>query len=489
MALINHEWSKRKRFVPLRRLMDRAFSAVTTLFPCVTMSPLSVAELLPARSGLFDLIVMDEASQIRPEDAFGSLLRGRQTVIVGDPKQLPPTDFFERLFDGEEDDEEDSPEGTKSVLDLAARAFAPKRRLLWHHRSRHQSLIAFSNRHFYDDELVVFPAAAEPGEDLGVELRQVGGLWRGGEGRRVNIEEARAIVAEVVARAARRPDLSMGVVAMNVAQADLIRREIDVQATRNDALRRYLEVWEERANPREPFFVKNLENVQGDERDVVLISLGYGRNAEGVRHQRFAPIQRNSDGDRRLNLLFTRARSKIVVFASLQPEEVLADGKARGVRILRDSLAYAREGGVLPARTDGTTGSPESPFEEAVRRTLIARGFDVVPQLGVQGYRIDLAVRDPDDPTRYVVGIECDGATYHRARCVRDRDRLREENLKRLGWRIVRVWSTDWFGNPDGAAEALAATIKREIEAAREDGRSPVQPHGTAAALRPASAP
>lgn len=483
MTLINHELTKKRRFLPLRRLMDRSFLAVTTLFPCVMMSPLAVAELLPARMDLFDLVIMDEASQVRPEEAFGSLLRGRQAVIVGDPKQLPPTAFFDRLFDGQEDDDEDAIPAAESVLDLATRAFAPNRRLLWHYRSRHQSLIAFSNRHFYDDELVVFPAAAEPGMDLGVELRDVGGFWRGGEGHRVNIEEARAVAAEVAARARRRPDLSMGVVAMNAAQAELIEREIALMAVQDEALRRYLEAWEERESPREPLFVKNLENVQGDERDVVLISLGYGRTPEGALHQRFAPIQRKSDGDRRLNVLFTRARSKVVVFASLQPEDIQAEGKARGVGILRDYLAYAREGGRLPAKSDGTAGAPESPFEEAVRRTLVARGFDVVPQLGVQGYRLDLAVRDPDDRSRYVLGIECDGATYHRARWVRDRDRLRQQNLERLGWRIVRVWSTDWFRDPDGEAERLAAAVRRAIDAARQDRPSRAQPPAVQGAM------
>lgn len=485
MALINNELTKKTRFVPIRKLRDRAFDAVTTLFPCVMMSPLSVAELLPARQNLFDLIVMDKASQIRPKDAFGSLLRGQQTVIVGDPKQLPPTSFFDRPFEGEEDEDDDALPAAESVLDLAMRCFAPHRRLLWHYRSRHQSLIAFSNRHFYDDELAVFPAAVEPGEDLGVELRWVGGRWRGGESHRVNIEEAQAVVAEVATRAARRPDLSMGVVTMNKAQAELIEREIELHAATNEALRRYLEAWEERTSPREPCFVKNLENVQGDDRDVMVISLGYGKSEDGVLHQRFAPIHRTSDGDRRLNVLFTRARSKIVVFASLQPEEILADGKARGVRMLRDYLAYARERGVLPALTDGTTGGPESPFEEAVRRTLRGRGYDVVSQLGVQGYRLDLAVRDPDDPSRYVIGIECDGATYHSARCVRDHDRLRLQNLERLGWRIERVWSTDWFRDPGGEAERLVAAIVRAIEDARWKRAAPALLRSSEAAVAP----
>jgi very-short-patch-repair endonuclease len=468
MELIRNELTKKGGFIKLRRLMDQAFKAVTTLTPCVMMSPLTVAETLPAQHGLFDLVVMDEASQIRPEDALGALLRARQAVIVGDPQQLPPSRFFDRLVERDEadGDEEDADDAivAESVLDLAERAFAPSRRLLWHYRSRHESLIAFSNRHFYDDSLIVFPAPSGPGEDLGVELRDAGGTWRGGAGNRVNVEEARAIVDSVAALVRRAPDRSIGVVTMNQAQMELVQRELDLKAHGDAALTEYLREWEERTDPREPLFVKNLENVQGDERDLILVSLGYGRTPEGTLYQRFVPIQRAADGHRRLNVLFTRARSKLIVFASIRPEEIQAEGKARGVQVLRDYLIYARDGRL---ETGVAGGEPESPFEDAVRRVLVARGYDVACQVGVQGYRIDLAVRHPQERTRFVLGIECDGATYHRARSARDRDRLRQENLERLGWRITRIWSTDWFRDPSAASRRLIAIVDQAIAEAQ----------------------
>lgn len=476
MALIEHEMTKSRGFVRLRRLMDHAFAAVTTLTPCVMMSPLAVAELLPARYDLFDLLVIDEASQVKPEDALGTLLRAKQAVIVGDPKQLPPTRFFDRLIDDGADPEEegDDPIAAESVLDLAEHAFAPSRRLLWHYRSRHESLIAFSNGRFYDDSLIVFPAPAQPGEALGVELREVGGVWRGGAGNRVNVEEVRAVVEEISALAQRGPDRSIGVVTMNQAQMELIERELEQRARADSVLADYQRQWEERADPREPLFIKNLENVQGDERDVILVSLGYGRTPEGVLHQRFMPIQRRADGHRRLNVLFTRARSKLIVFASIKPEEILADGRSDGVQVLRDYLTYARDGRLEIGIGEG---EPESPFEESVQGVLVGHGYNVACQVGVAGYRIDLAVRHPRDHARFVIGIECDGATYHSAKSARDRDRLRQEALERLGWRITRVWSTDWYRDPAAASRRLIEAIDQAIAEA-----TPPPAHDRAAA-------
>jgi very-short-patch-repair endonuclease len=468
MTKIGSERGKGPRFVKLRRVMAQAFNAVTTLTPCVMMSPLAVAETLPARYDLFDLVVMDEASQIKPEDALGALLRARQAVIVGDPQQLPPTRFFDRLIAlddvGADDEDGDDAIVAESVLDLAEQAFAPSRRLLWHYRSRHESLIAFSNHHFYDDRLIVFPASAPPGEDLGVELRQVGGIWRGGKDNRVNLEEARAIVEQVADLARRAPDRSIGVVTMNQKQMELIEAQLELRARTDQALSDYLREWEARTDLREPLFVKNLENVQGDERDVILVSLGYGRTPDGVLHQRFAPIQRAADGHRRLNVLFTRARSKLIVFASIKPEEIQAEGKAPGVQVLRNYLIYARDGWL---GSDDKVGEPESPFEDAVRRVLVSRGYDVACQVGVAGYRIDLAVRHPQERARFVLGVECDGATYHSAKSARDRDSLRQENLERLGWRIVRVWSTDWFRDPSSATRRLIRAVEQAIAEAQ----------------------
>lgn len=475
-CLLQNEYSKQKRHVPVRDLLNRAGGAVTTLTPCLMMSPLTVAQYLKPGGLIFDLVVMDEASQIKPEDAIGAMLRGQQVVIVGDPKQLPPTNFFDRAI-GEGDEEEEGPseEGglrltqedrivAESVLDLALRAFRPARRLRWHYRSQHENLIAFSNRAFYDNNLVVFPSAHAPSETLGIEMVHVNGSWR----ERINEEEAKLVAASAASFMQRHPNLSLGIVAMNQPQRDLIRAEIDALVAHNVKLVEYMERWEEALE--EPF-VKNLENVQGDERDVIFISLGWGRTPQGALHQRFYPVNRRDDGHRRLNVLFTRAKRKIVLFTSLHAEDILvSETSAPGVRVLRDYLAYARDGRL--ERGNVRDEEADSPFETSVAGALRALGHDVALQVGVAGYRIDIAVRHPEEPDRFVLGIECDGATYHRAKSARDRDRLRQEALERLGWRLTRVWSTDWFHDPISQTKRLS----REISAALTQQPSGARP-------------
>ena len=472
-ALLLNEFTKQRRHIPVRELMGRASDAVLALTPCLMMSPLTVAQYLKPGRVAFDLVVMDEASQIKPEDALGAMLRGRQAIIVGDPKQLPPTNFFDRALEEaeeEEPDDEDSAQlsaedriAAESVLDLAMRAFQPARRLRWHYRSQHQSLIAYSNRAFYGDDLVVFPAATAASETLGVELVRVDGRWRD----RVNAEEAKAVALAVAEFTHRHSDLSLGLVAMNQSQRELIEAEIDLLTTGYPGIAQYRDAWEKRL---EPFFVKNLENVQGDERDVIFVSLGWGRTPEGAMHQRFFPVNRREDGHRRLNVLFTRAKRKIVVFASLDPEDIVVDPEktSRGVRVLREYLSYARDGRLEPGVE--SDGKADSPFEASVANALRARGHDVALQVGVAGYRIDIAARHPEQPDRFLLGIECDGAAYHSAKSARDRDRLRQEALERLGWRLTRVWSTDWFRDPAGQIDRLSAEIERAVADAGQSG-------------------
>ena len=472
-ALLRNEFTKQKRYVRTRELMGRASDAVLALTPCLMMSPLTVAQYLKPGKVAFDLVVMDEASQIKPEDALGAMLRGRQAIIVGDPKQLPPTNFFDRALEEAEEEEPDDEDparlsaddriAAESVLDLAMRAFQPARRLRWHYRSQHQSLIAYSNQAFYDNDLVVFPAATAASETLGVELVRVDGRWRD----RVNAEEGKAVASAVAEFAHRHPGLSLGVVAMNQSQRELIEAEIDLLMTGSPGIAQYRDEWDKRL---EPFFVKNLENVQGDERDVIFVSLGWGRTPEGAMHQRFFPVNRREDGHRRLNVLFTRAKRKIVVFASLDPEDIVVDPEktSRGVRVLREYLAYARDNRLEPGIKGDATA--DSPFETSVANALRARGHDVALQVGVAGYRIDIAAHYPDQPDRFVLGIECDGVAYHSAKSARDRDRLRQEALERLEWRLTRVWSTDWFRDPAGQVDRLSAEIERAVAEAGQGG-------------------
>ena len=453
-ALIQHQISLQRRHASLRSLLDRAGNAIRALKPCFMMSPMSVAQYLAPGHSRFDLVVMDEASQMRPEDALGAIARASQVVVVGDPEQLPPTTFFEKQDSEDMDDaegEELGVDGQESILDLAKSSFGPIRLLNWHYRSRHAGLIAFSNRHFYGNRLVVFPSPREDDPMHGVKLVNVQGTYSHGR----NEIEADAIVEAVLEFVQHKPDWSLAIVAMNSAQRELIAEKVDAAFAADPTAEAYRSSW---ADGMEPLVVKNLENVQGDERDAVFISTVYGPDEAGTFAQRFGPINLQM-GHRRLNVLFTRAKHTLRVFTSMSPESIRADGASRGVGVLREFLIYARDGHTPDQGP--TAGEPENDFERWFVERLTARGHDVVPQFGVAGYRIDLAIRHPSKPGSFILGVECDGATYHGSRAARDRDRLRQEVLERLGWHLHRVWSTDWFRNPERELEIILEKVKR----------------------------
>jgi very-short-patch-repair endonuclease len=458
LVLIHNEIGKQRRHIPIRDLLDRAGKAVHQMKPCFMMSPLSIAQFLKPSGLRFDLVVIDEASQMRPEEALGAIARCGQLVVVGDPMQLPPTSFFDRTDRtlGDEIDEEEVIDN-EAILDLALAEFRPARELRWHYRSRHESLIAFSNRKFYDDQLIVFPSPLDPDRTkrqpkLGVYHHFVGGSYKG----RVNIKEAQAVAEAAVAFMTAEPNRSLGVVTLNQAQREVLLDEVERLIARERSAQKYVEQWE---GTLEPFFIKNLENVQGDERDVIFISTVYGPDAAtGAVMNRFGPIN-GINGHRRLNVLFTRAKNRVEIFTSMQPGDIRAGaGSQPGVHALRDYLEYATSG-----RLEVGTASdrePDSEFEELVQERLRQKGFDVTPQVGVAGYFIDLAIKHPKR-TGYLLGVECDGATYHSSRSARDRDRLRQEVLERLRWNIYRIWSTDWFQNPEEELQRLLAHIEK----------------------------
>lgn len=451
MRLIELEISKQQQHPPIRNLMDRAGQAIQQLMPCFMMSPLTVAQFLQPGGLHFDLVIMDEASQLRPEDAIGAIARGSQFVIVGDPKQLPPTDFFHRANDSEDDDGSVADE--ESILDAALAVVRPARRLKWHYRSRHESLIAYSNREFYDRDLVVFPSPHNTHGDYGVrQVRVPDGHFK----NRVNMKEVERIAQDAIEFMQQHPDRSLGIVAMNQPQRDAISLRMDELFESHPAAEAYRLKWEDTL---EPFFVKNLENVQGDERDAIFISTVYGPDEEGNFHQRFGPIN-TSGGHRRLNVLFTRAKYQVVVFTSMVSGMIRADERSSwGVRVLKGYLDYASTGRLTQPVVQ-TGRSPESDFEISVARRLQEAGFEVVPQVGVAGYFIDLAVRHPAYPGTFALGIECDGSMYHSAKSARDRDRLRQEILENLGWRIYRIWSLDWYRNTARETQRLIARVK-----------------------------
>ena len=457
-SLVLLEIGKQKRHIPIRQLLDRAGGAVQAMKPCFMMSPLSVAQYLKPGGLRFDLLVIDEASQMRPEDAVGAIARCGQIVVVGDPKQLPPTAFFARGDGGDDDDEADEEVDAESILDLAQTVFRPMRRLRWHYRSRHGSLVAFSNREFYDGDLMVFPSPAEAEPGQGVASVKVDGIYKA----RSNQAEVEAVCAAAVEHMRARPDRSLGIATMNGVQRDLIALEMDRLAATLPEVEDYRERW---SGTLERFFVKNLENVQGDERDVIFISTVFGPPAPGARVlQRFGPIN-GASGHRRLNVLFTRAKHHVRLFTSMTPEDITAGPDSpRGAQVLKAYLAYAQTGRLDAGIETGREA--DSDFEVFVRDRLRAAGYDAVPQVGVAGYFIDLAVRDPRSPATFLLGIECDGASYHSSRSARDRDILRQQVLEGLGWTIYRIWSTDWFRDPKGQTDKLLSFIGRALEQA-----------------------
>ena len=457
MALIENEIGKKQRYIPVRDLTQRAGNALAELKPCWMMSPLAVAQYLPKGSVKFDLCIIDEASQMPPESAIGALLRCEQVVVVGDTNQLPPSSFFKTLIDDEEADD-DVAVLNESVLEMANSVFRPARRLRWHYRSRHSGLIKFSNRLVYDDKLIVFPSATEAVSRMGVEYRRVDGRYKAG----TNPIEAKAVIEAIIDFMQTDPDRSLGVVTLNQKQRDLITEEFEYAVVNNRVVQKYVDTWKERNDGLEEFFIKNLENVQGDERDVMFIGTVYGAEQPGSRvMQRFGPIN-GLAGKRRLNVLFTRAKQKIVTFSSMTGADIEADENGNpGAYMLKRWLEYCASG-VLDAGIE-TENEPDSEFEVFVMDQIRAMGCKPVPQVGVAGYFVDIGVRHPGWPHGYILGVECDGATYHSAKSARDRDRLRQEILEGLGWKLHRIWSTDWFNNPGREAERLRQVVVERL--------------------------
>lgn len=452
MGLIKHQLQLQHGHRSIRYILNKAGGALYALMPCVMMSPASVAQHLPRRPDCFDLLIIDEASQMRPEDALGGLLRSRAAVIVGDPKQMPPSDLFTSRPGETADDDNEDPGDVESVLTLAYGNFERPRRLRWHYRSRHESLIAFSNQHFYNGELEVFPSADRDASRLGVSYQLVESGYR----KSLNVPEAKAVVDFVARHARQFPNESLGIVALNAPQADMIHELLELLRVEDPEVADFFARFEDGL---EPIFVKNLENVQGDERDAIALSTVYGADESGAVHQRFGLLNRSS-GDRRLNVLITRAKKRVHVVTSLRPGDVrITDSSRRGVKMLHDYLEFARTG-ELPTLGVATGRAPDSAFETSVLAALHRHDVEAEPQIGVHGYVIDIGVRDPHNPQRFFLGVECDGARYHQTRSARERDRLRQQVLEGLGWRIHRIWSTDWFERPDWELERLLRSIR-----------------------------
>ncbi len=486
MSHLRRELARQRGLAPLRKTIRTAAAAIRAIKPCFMMSPLTVAQLLEGGAPEFDLVIFDEASQLPPEDAVGAVVRGRQLVVVGDPKQLPPTNFF-AVASGVVDagvDEEGTPlyEDAESILEEFMGAGFPTSRLKWHYRSTHESLITFSNVQFYDADLYTFPSVERDRAAGGLQFELVAdGVY---EGKGLNMAEARRVASEVMRfakeqlerRARGEAPLSLGVGTFNLRQQIAIQDELE--RLRRDDLS--TEAFFDRGAP-EPFFVKNLENIQGDERDVIFLSVTYARGADGRMRYQLGPLN-GENGWRRLNVLTTRARERMCVFSSIRGEDVsVVQTASRGARLLREFLTYA-EHGRLESAAAALAAETESPFERDVLQELTQRGLAVVPQVGDAGYRIDLGIVDDAAPGRFVCGVECDGVAYHSSESARDRDRLRQQVLENRGWTIFRVWSTDWFKDRRGQIERLVGLIEEARTRARDDAAAAEEARSRAAA-------
>jgi superfamily I DNA and/or RNA helicase len=420
------------------------------------MSPLSVSQFLPADLAKmqFDVVVFDEASQLLPEDAIGAIYRGKQLVVTGDNQQLPPTTFFQQFADDGESEDDDAPPLFESILDACLGAGFSRQMLRWHYRSRHEHLIAFSNENYYDGKLITFPSPrlADPGQ--GVQFHHVpDGVYDRG-GKRDNPREAAEVARLVLEHFRTRPELSLGVIAFSYAQMEAIQDELDRQLAQQPDLERFFD-----GGRLEGFFVKNLETVQGDERDVILLSVGYGRDAEGKIVLNFGPLNRDG-GERRLNVAVTRARRQLIAVSSVRARDLnVTAGQARGLRHLQRYLDFAERGIEALRPADQTAPLPTTGLHEDVSAELKKLGYDAVPHIGCGAYRIDLGIVDPNEAGRFLLGIEFDGPSYAQASTARDRDRLRQEVLGKLGWRLHRVWAPDWLLRKQEEVQRLAAAL------------------------------
>lgn len=472
LGVLNAELAKKRSHKPIRVLLDQAGPAIQDLKPVFMMSPLSVAQFLKPGALDFDLLVMDEASQIEPVDALGAIARVRQLAVVGDERQLPPTAFFKKLT-GEDDIAEDEEGVTvqakdvESILELCLAKGAPHRMLNWHYRSKHPSLIAVSNREFYDSRLFTVPSPYDLRAGLGLKFHLLDTVYDRGN-TRTNPQEARIVAQAVMSHARTHPAQTLGVATFSVSQRQCILKELELLRRANPDTESFFA-----AEVPEPFFVKNLENIQGDERDIIFVSVGYGKTAQGTLSHFFGPLSQEG-GERRLNVLISRAKLRCEVFANFSGADIDPErSQARGVLALKLFMTFAETGRFDAGVAEG--GEAEGGFEEQLAKRLRDLGYTVGQRIGASGFRVDLALADPDQPGRYVLGIECDGAQYHASRSARDRDRLRQQVLEDHGWALHRVWSADWYLRPK---EEL-----RKIEAAYQAARSRLEPVVVAPAM------
>ena len=457
--ILTHEANKKKAIMPIRKVFEQIPDLLFSIKPCVLMSPVSVATYLKYKTNLFDVVIFDEASQIFPWDAIGSISRAKSAIIVGDSKQMPPSNFFMSgtSFDEEDkyDEYEENAKDFESILDLATAVF-PQKMLNWHYRSKSESLIAFSNHNFYNDKLVTFPSSHIDNDNFGIKFHYVA---NGVFVNRVNLQEANAVADLVYESLLKYPKMSIGVVCFSISQQSLLEDVIDDRRRKNPVFDKML-----LENTNEPFFIKNLETVQGDERDIIIFSIGYGKDSSGFFRMNFGPLNKEG-GERRLNVAITRAKYSVHVVSSIKYSDIdLSRTSSKGATLLKDYLFIAEKGvknihcDKLVAHLDDFNNS----LEMDIAKFVESLGYQADIKVGHSDYKIDVAVKHPKY-NDYVLAIECDGKTYHSAKNTRDRDRLRQEVLEKQGWSFYRIWSIDYFLNPIIEKEFLKKAIEKAV--------------------------
>lgn len=461
------EFSKKRRHMPIRKLLFHAGHLIQRIKPCFMMSPLSIAQFLDPKSIRFDIIIFDEASQVRPQDALGALIRGRQASVLGDTRQLPPTSFFDHMVELDDEDEEEitaTVSDVESILHLCKRSF-PAKLLKWHYRSKHESLIAVSNQEFYGNDLLIYPSAYHEFDHLGLKFSLIPDSVYDRGRSSVNRKEAQAVARAAIDHYRKTPEKSLGVGAFNIKQQQAILEEVELQLRLNPEMEEFFS-----SSRNEHFFVKNLETIQGDERDVIFLSVGFGFDEAKRLSKNFGPLNQEG-GERRLNVLISRARERCVVFVNFRASDLDIEPNAPfGLRALKTFLDYA-ENRNLQSLVQSSEDT-DSPFEDSVYSFLRSNGYEVRKQVGCAQFRIDLAVVDPNSPGKYLMAIECDGAKYHSSPVARDRDRLRDQILRGLDWKIHRIWSTDWYRSRRDSEAKLLTALKsaRESNAQNASG-------------------
>ncbi|MCR5611241.1 MAG: DUF4011 domain-containing protein [Clostridiales bacterium] len=458
VAVLRREGQKKRKKMPIRKLLSETAELAQLLKPCFMMSPLSVSTFLDPEKISFDTVVFDEASQIFPQDAIGAVYRGAQLIVVGDSRQMPPSNFFTSSMDNDEDEDEEVGDVTdfESLLDIGSSVFNTER-LAWHYRSHYEQLIAFSNLNFYNNKLVTFPSASADHKGIGVDFYRVDGVFD--RRTKTNRAEAEFIVDLIYQNIAEYPKRSLGVVAFSAAQQNLIDKLLSRRRESNPSIE-----WFFSSDRPEPFFIKNLETVQGDERDTIIFSVAYARDSQGRFINNFGPLNREG-GERRLNVAVTRAKDNVQLVSSIVYTDIdLKGAGSEGARLLRAYLDYAQNGETALERgiTVRSEDSFDSDFELEVCEFLRDKGFTVDTQIGCSGFKIDMGIRLPGS-SNYVLAVECDGASYHASKNARDRDSLRQRVLENMGWQFYRIWSTDWYKNNAVEKENLLRIAREAV--------------------------